>query len=936
MATVAPHQQQRSDQRLRAQLADVAKRARLIGTVDSMFWILASLGVGFLLIAWLDIIWQLPTAIRQAVLPVAFLACLLSFAWLLYRVWCQTKSNLIARRMDEVGQTGGQILSGLELATDSQQVQSDSPEPATAPLARGIASVAVDQATARAAAVPKTMAAPWSQSRRSGVTFVAVATVTALFALIAPRALGTSWKRLSAPSVDTPPYSPLAFDVSPGHTSLTYGQALEVTAVITGGAVEKASLVLGAPKDPDAPRVAMFPRGGGKWQAVVPRVHDSLQYCVVAERGRSAVFDVEVLQTPKIELASYTISAPQYTGLPPREGRYPQDPIAGLFGTEVAFVIQADRPLSGGTVTLEPAKGDNAPPEVIELHATDDRQAVGNVTLKRPGTWSVSVTGANGVDCDSPIRMEVELLVDQPPIARIAQPRPMSYATPTTRVPVAAIGEDDFGIARMRLYRMIDGSRPIPLEIPIDQPRRTMQGGFSLPLESYGLEPGDRISLLARVDDTRPDASQGGESPLAEIEIISQRDFDRIIAARQGKQMLENKFRQARRMMDKLASESAELQEQLANSDKNDAIEQQQIQKKIDQLRHRMQEVANAMDDLADQELPLEVDEQWNELLREQADALREAAKNAHDMKKNGDTNQEQADDMKEAIDRLRQKQDEQIGQPMEALKKIAPLIAAESKFVQLVARQKSVVDALDRYRQDENVRDEADRQQIVKLREEEAAIRRALEDLMQEIETAAEGLGDDPEYQELKQSSFDFVGQVRDSVIDEELSKARQSLGGFDGAKGYGNALTALEEMEKFLGQCNANGQKAGTCLKNKFAPGLPGQNPGNSLQQMLNQMGLNSGQQSGYSMRGNSGQNVGLYGNQPFAQPQGRGRGDQNRMMPARGNSGSATGSTIGMEEMLTELPETSRTNARDVPLRYRRQTERYLRRLAEQMDQ
>ncbi len=90
-----------------------------------MFWILASLGVGFLLIAWLDIIWQLPTAIRQAVLPIAFLACLISFAWLLYRVWCQTKSNLIARRMDEVGQTGGQILSGLELATDSQQVQSD-------------------------------------------------------------------------------------------------------------------------------------------------------------------------------------------------------------------------------------------------------------------------------------------------------------------------------------------------------------------------------------------------------------------------------------------------------------------------------------------------------------------------------------------------------------------------------------------------------------------------------------------------------------------------------------------------------------------------------------------------------------------------------------------------------------------------------------------
>ena len=140
---------------------------------------------------------------------------------------------------------------------------------------------------------------------------------------------------------------------------------------------------------------------------------------------------------------------------------------------------------------------------------------------------------------------------------------------------------------------------------------------------------------------------------------------------------------------------------------------------------------------------------------------------------------------------------------------------------------------------------------------------------------------------------------------------------------------------MEKFLGQCNANGQQAGTCLKKKFAPGLPGQDPGNALQQMLNQMGLNPGQNSGYSMRGRSGQNVGLYGNQPFARPQGGGRGGLSRMLPSRGQSDSAAGQGGGDEGVIAELPETSRTSARDVPLRYRKQTERYLRRLAEQLD-
>ena len=85
---------------------------------------------------------------------------------------------------------------------------------------------------------------------------------------------------------------------------------------------------------------------------------------------------------------------------------------------------------------------------------------------------------------------------------------------------------------------------------------------------------------------------------------------------------------------------------------------------------------------------------------------------------------------------------------------------------------------------------------------------------------------------------------------------------------------------------------------------------------------------------MRGNSGQNVGLYGNEPFAEPQGGGRGNDSRMMPSRrGNSETAAADTGSEPDRFAELPETARSSARDVPLRYRKQTEQYLRRLAEQ---
>ena len=97
----------------------------------------------------------------------------------------------------------------------------------------------------------------------------------------------------------------------------------------------------------------MFPRGGGRWQAVVPRVTELTNYCVTAERGRSRLFDLQVLQTPNIESATFTVNAPAYTNLPPREGRYPQDHIAGLSGTQVEFKIDADRPLQSGVVSIK-------------------------------------------------------------------------------------------------------------------------------------------------------------------------------------------------------------------------------------------------------------------------------------------------------------------------------------------------------------------------------------------------------------------------------------------------------------------------------------------------------------------------------------------------------------------------------------------------------
>lgn len=941
---------------LRQHIREIVVRAKWITTVDAITWSLVGFVVALAVVAWLDIIWQLPFAVRQWIVPLGLVTLIVGIAAQLIRRFADLRDDGIAKRLDALSRSGGQILSGWDLLDDPKRSPADgvtgTQTANQTALARGIASVAIDQAATRAVAVPSRLAAPWTAARRGGLAALGLVMVAGLASWIAPHALATSWKRLVAPDISTPPYSPLVFDVSPGDTRCNYGSPIEITAVISGGIVEDANLVLGSADDPTAASVAMFPRGGGTWQAVVPRLTVSTNYHITAGRGRSATYRIEVMQVPTIESLAFTITPPSYTGIPERKGRHPQDRIAGLATTQVTLHVQADRPLSGGGVSIKSSDSGDvgdlsdsvdaaaSSSVTLQVDPNEPQSVSGTVTITRSGHWTVTVIGDNDIETESPITLDVTLLADRPPIARIVQPQAKSYATADTTVPVSIVAEDDFGVDRLQLYRMIDGSPASPLEFDLSgggaaAASRTVQETCPLPLSALGLQPGDRITLFARSEDNRPDVVQGGESPITEIEIISQADFDRVIAARQGRQMIENKFRQADRMLEQLASAAEDLQDQLANADPKDTAEQERLQKQIDELRQKMNDVAEELEKLAAKELPLDLDKSWNEILKQQATALRQACDAADQCKQDGKSPQEQADELQKQLDQMRKKQDRAINEPMEALRKIAPLLASESQFVALVARQRSVVEQLDRLRKLNPIPDAADRELATQLRAEEAAIATAVDQLLQDIQGHAERLGDDPETAELKASTLQFVQDVRQSPIDGELASARESLAQLNGDGGYSHAERALTEMEKFLSQCESNSESAGQCLKKKFAPGMSSGASNRSLSQMLSQMGLQPGSGDGYSMRGNSGQNVGLYGNQPFAQPAGGGNGDNGRMMPAGSDASRLGAAQSDASAGDAWMPDSVQGGSTDVPLRYRKQAEDYLRRLAEQGD-
>src|SRR5205807_8028382 len=128
------------------------------------------------------------------------------------------------------------------------------------------------------------------------------------------------------------------------------------------------------------------------------------------------------------------------------------------------------------------------------------------------------------------------------------EPPPVSFVTPDVALPVLLAAEDDYGLRRVQLFRSLNDSRALPLSWSLPEPAPTRWSTTALlPLSSYGLSPGDEIKLFARAEDNDPAGPNGAESAIVTVRIISQEDYEKLVRAREGIEVLLSKYRQARR-----------------------------------------------------------------------------------------------------------------------------------------------------------------------------------------------------------------------------------------------------------------------------------------------------------------------------------------------------------------------------------------------------
>ncbi len=508
---------------LGAQLRRVRRRLLGIGTAAAAVWGLAAVSILLLAGTWLDLLWEFPPEWRIATFWVAGVCGVVLLGALSAATLRAACDAAVARQLDRAGEVGGRILTGWELAQEGWSQRCGQTPRA---LTLSLANIAVADAALAAGQVPLGKVAPVRPLGRSLGAIALLWAAVAVLAICLPGLVETQWNRFARPFADVPPFSRIEFTVTPGNAPVVYGSELEIRATVIGPPVEQLELVLesGSRQEPPLP---MFPEADGRWRAVLAKVVEPTDYYVRAYRARSKRYHLSIITVPLIENASLRIEPPAYANRAAYEGPLPKEGVSGLPGTKVQIFLRSNRPLGGGTIVLSgsvcgagvspaQAAGTAAPqgkPTQLPMKPIEPGSQVvmGQFSIAGDGKFLCRVIDEDGQESQQSFSGNVTMLADERPFVRITEPPKTSLATPTAVLPVTLSAEDDCGISRLQLYRSLNDSRPTPFDLPLPpHPSRRLDEQVRLPLDRYGLEPGDVDQALRPRGGQRSGRGEGG------------------------------------------------------------------------------------------------------------------------------------------------------------------------------------------------------------------------------------------------------------------------------------------------------------------------------------------------------------------------------------------------------------------------------------------
>lgn len=455
----------------------------------------------------------------------------------------------------------------------------------------------------------------------AAATVVGMVLFHAVFLAVIPRYL--------FPFGDFPPYTAIRFAVDPGTTTVDFGDNLKIEVTTTRRVPEALTLVLLDDAGVERDAVEMHNAGDGVFFQTLENLRTPVTYLARAERGRTRKYHIGLNTVPRIEEVVVEYTYPAYTQLD-AETRILSEPVlTGYKDTRVTMRIRSNRPLEGGSITIDGAEhAFQSGPEASIVEA--------EFPITEAGAYHAQIVDVDGNRASEAIRGTIEIIPDRKPEVVIATPGMDSFAVPDSKIPILVDANDDLGISKVTIYRRHNESADARKDLYEDPGRESfVTVDETLDLKDLGVRPGDTIDYYVTATDSRPAAPQTATSEMFRLAIISFEEYREYAQSQMTAEDLREKYDA---ILDEMAA-LAEAQEALKET--TEALEAKMAEggtlseAEKDQLALAEQEqaalaaeaadLAERLEEMVERPVVFDIEESYKEALGNFAERLDEA-----------------------------------------------------------------------------------------------------------------------------------------------------------------------------------------------------------------------------------------------------------------------------------------------------------------------
>ena len=383
---------------------------------------------------------------------------------------------------------------------------------------------------------------------------------------------------------------------------------------------------------------------------------------------------------------------PEYANRAAYEGPMPNEGVSGLPGTKVQVFLRSNRPLRRRNPSRAGRARASPPSSPMKPAEPGGQEVVGQFSIAGDGKFECRVIDEAGQASQQSFSGNVVLLADERPLVR-------HHATAEDVAGHAhrGLAGDALGGGRLRDFAAATVPQPERLAPaagrsgPAVAAAAALEQSVRLPLEHYGLAPGDVIKLFGRVEDNDPARRKGAESSMVTVRIISQEEFERMVRAKEGVQAMLSKYYAARRRMESAAAQVEGLRKKLQKlRARREAIRETRAGTSAAQRLIRRE--AGAIRKSAGHLTSYDLDKYLAPQLRMLVTLTDEMANALEKLQQDRDLiNARLAGKLDELAKRLasgRRSFEQQAAEPLEYFEAVFPLLADQQRFVMLVLWQ--------------------------------------------------------------------------------------------------------------------------------------------------------------------------------------------------------------------------------------------------------